>query len=80
MYAFLLQHNVSYYVNKDTPMFSTSLGVSKAFDRTNHNLLFTKLINCGVPMCIRLMVSWNMATQMMRSICLSDAFTRQGVH
>ena len=35
-----LQQTVSYYVNKDTPVFSAFLDASKAFDRTNHNLLF----------------------------------------
>ena len=33
---------VSYYVNKETPVFSAFLDASKAFDRTNHNLLFAK--------------------------------------
>jgi len=31
----------------------------KTFDRTNHNLMFAKLIKCNVPMCIaRLLMSW----------------------
>jgi len=33
------------HVSKDTPVFSAFLHASKAFDRTNHNLLFAKLIN-----------------------------------
>jgi len=50
---------MSYYVNKDTPVFSAFLDSAKAFDRTNHNLLFAKLIKCNVPMCIvRLLLSW----------------------
>ena len=50
---------MSYYVSKDTPVFSAFLDVSKAFDRTYHNLLFAKLINRNVPMCIvRLLMSW----------------------
>jgi len=57
--CFLLQQNVSYYVNKDTPVFSAFLDASKAFDRTNHNLLFAKLIKRNVAMCIvRLLLSW----------------------
>ena len=56
---FLLKQTVSYYVNKDTPVFLAFLAASKAFDRTNHNLLFAKLIKRNVPMCIaRLLLSW----------------------
>ena len=52
MCIFLLKQTVSYYVNKDIPVFSASLDASKTFDRTNHNLLFAKLIKRNVPMCI----------------------------
>ena len=59
MCIFLLKETVSYYVNKDTPVFSAFLDASKAFDRTNHNQLFAKLIKRNVPMCIvRLLLSW----------------------
>ena len=59
MCIFLLKQTVFYYVSKDTPVFSASLDASKAFDRTNHNLLFAKLIKRNVPMCIvRLLLSW----------------------
>ena len=58
MRIFLLKQTVSYYVNKGTPVFSAFLDASKAFDRTNHNLLFAKLIKRNVPMCIvRLLLS-----------------------
>ena len=50
---------VSYYVSKDIPVFSAFLDASKAFDRTNHNLLFAKLIQRNVPVCIvRRLLSW----------------------
>ena len=40
-------------------VFSAFLDASKAFDRTNHNLLFAKLIKRNVPMCIvRLLLCW----------------------
>ena len=59
MCIFLLKQTVSYYVNKETPVFSAFLDASKAFDRPNHNLLFAKLIKRNVPMCIvRLLLSW----------------------
>jgi len=50
---------MSYYVSKDTPVFSAFLGASKAFDKTNHNLLVANLIMRNVPMCIvRLLLNW----------------------
>jgi len=59
MCNFLLKQTVSYYVNKDTLVFSAVLGVSKAFNRANHNLLFAKLIKHNVPTgIIRLLLSW----------------------
>jgi len=65
MRIFLLKQTVSYYVNKGTPVFSAFLDASKAFDRTNHNLLFAKLIKRNVPMCIvRLLLSWFHASKM----------------
>jgi len=40
-------------------MFSAFLNASKAFDRTNHKLLFAKLSKRNVPMyIIRLLLSW----------------------
>ena len=59
MCIFFLKQTVSYYVSKHTPVFSAFLDASKAFDRTNHNLLFAKLIKHNVPMSIaRLLLSW----------------------
>jgi len=40
-------------------VFSAFLDASKAFDRTNHNLLFAKPITRNVPMgIVRLLLSW----------------------
>ena len=65
MCIFLLKQTVSYYVSKDTPVLSAFLDATKAFDRTNHNLLFAKLIKRNVPMCIvRLLLSWYMQQTM----------------
>ena len=56
---FLLKQTVSYYVSKDTPVFSAFSDASKAFDRTNHNLLFAKLIKRNVPIClVRQLLGW----------------------
>ena len=50
---------MSYYSCKDTPLFSPFLYASKAFDRTNHNLLFAKLMKRNVPMgIVRLLLGW----------------------
>jgi len=40
----LRKQTVSYYVSKDNPVFSAFVDASKVFDKTNHNLLFAKLI------------------------------------
>jgi len=45
----LLKQPVSYYVTKDTPVFSAFLDASKAFDRINHKLLFAKIIKRNAP-------------------------------
>jgi len=59
MCIFLLKQTVSYYVKKDTPVISAFLDASKVFDKTNHNLLFAKLIKRNVPMrIVRLLLSW----------------------
>jgi len=56
---FSTKQTVSYYVNKDNSVFSVFLDATKAFDRTNHNLLFVKVIKRNVPMCkVRLLLSW----------------------
>jgi len=49
MCILLLKQTVSYYVSKDTPVFSAFLDASKTFEETNHNLLFAKLIKRNVP-------------------------------
>ena len=57
---------VSYYVNQNSPVFSTFLDASKAFDRVNHKLLFKKLSNRNVPACfVRLLTYWY-STQCMK--------------
>jgi len=40
---FLFRQTVSYDANKGTPVFAAFLDKSKAFDRTNYNLVFAEL-------------------------------------
>jgi len=59
MCVFLLKQIVSHNVNKRTLMFADFLDAYKVFPRTNHNLLFTKLIERNVSTCIvRLLAIW----------------------
>ena len=59
VFCYLIKQTVSYYLNKDTPVFSAFLNASKALDRTNRNLPFAKLIKRNVPMCmVKLLMSW----------------------
>ena len=58
--VFLYKQAISYYVNQNSPVFSTFLNASKAFDRVNHKLLFKKLSNRNVPTCfVRLLAYRN---------------------
>ena len=64
--VFLYKQAVSYYVNQNSPVFSTFLDASKAFDRVNHKLLFKKLSNRNIPACfVRLLAYWY-STQYMK--------------
>ena len=64
--VFLCKQAVFYYVNQKSPVFSTFLDASKAFDRVNHKLLYKKLSNRNVPACfVRLLAYWN-STQCMK--------------
>ena len=49
--VFLLKQLLQYYVNKSTKVFAAVLAGSKAFYRTKHNLLFTKLMYLCVYLC-----------------------------
>ena len=51
MCILLLKQTASYYVNEDTPVYAAFLYASKAFDRTNHNVLFAKLIKRAMYLC-----------------------------
>ena len=84
----LYKQAVFYYVNQNSPIFSTFLDTSKAFDRVNYKLLFKKLSNHNVPAWfVRLLAYWY-STQCMKvrwGNVSSSPFTvsrgvRQGVY
>ena len=56
---FALRSTVDYFVNEGSKVYVTFLDCTKAFDRISHFGLFTKLINCGFPLCYLLcLIYW----------------------
>ena len=56
---FLLKQAVLYYLSKGSPVFSAYLDASKAFDITNQNLQFAKLIKHNLLMgIVSMLMSW----------------------
>jgi len=54
----ILKETVAYYLNKGSPVLSTFLDVSKAFDRVNYYKLFRLFIRCDLPACtIRVLIN-----------------------
>ena len=50
---------IDYYKNKNTTVFVTFLDASKAFDRVNYWMLFSKLIDKNLPLFfVKLLVFW----------------------
>ena len=49
MCVFILKELVRYYIEHGSCMYVTYLDASKAFDRVNHQKLFSKLIEAGAP-------------------------------
>ena len=50
---------IDYYKKRNTTVFVTFLDASKAFDRVNYWMLFSKLIDKNVPLFIvKLLVFW----------------------
>ena len=49
---YTLKEFIDYYKSRGTPVYVTFLDASKAFDRSDHWLLFNKMIKKGVPLFI----------------------------
>ena len=59
MCVFILKELVRYYIEHGSCMYVTYLDASKAFDRVNHQKLFSKLIEAGAPRwCVRILCHW----------------------
>lgn len=59
MCIYALKEIVGKYLNLNSSVFLCFIDATKAFDRVNHHMLFTKLINRGVPTyLIRILVFW----------------------
>ena len=55
----LLKELVRYYIEHGSCMYVTYLDASKAFDRVNHQKLFSKLIEASAPRwCVRILCHW----------------------
>lgn len=56
---FTVNKVVNYFIERDSTVNMCCLDISKAFDSINHNLLFVKLIDRGVPLCfVRVLCNW----------------------
>ena len=81
-----LKSIVSRYINRGSAVFGCLLDASKAFDLVNHEVLFHKLVERGLPLpVVRFLSSWYRDQQMCvrwgrsfsRSFCVSNG-VRQG--
>jgi hypothetical protein len=59
MCIFTLKEIINFYLCNGSPVYICCLDASKAFDKLNHWLLFTKLIKRGInPLFVRILVFW----------------------
>ena len=55
----VLKETINFYINQSSNVYTCFLDASKAFDRTNHFSLFSKLLKRGVPgYVVRILAFW----------------------
>ena len=54
-----LKSKIDYFTSRGSNVFAAFLDCTKGFDRVNHDGIFIKLIQRGVPLCIIDLVKWN---------------------
>ena len=75
---FVLNETVDYFTRHGSTVFVTFLDCSKAFDKVPHKVLYSKLIERGVPLCfINLLIYWlsNLSSRVRWQSAFSDSFT-----
>ena len=73
----VVKNVVSHYIHNGSSVYGCFLDASKAFDLVDHNLLFKKLFDCGLPpVVVRLLSSWYSSQEccVRWGTCLSSSF------
>jgi len=65
MCVFALKQTIDYYMSMSSPMYICYIDASKAFDRINFKVLFTKLLTRGIPsIFVRFLSVWYCTQQL----------------
>ena len=73
----VVKNVVSHYIHSGSSVYGCFLDASKAFDIVDHNTLFKKLLDCGLPpLVVRLLSSWysSQECRVRWGTCLSSSF------
>ena len=77
MCSYVVQETIEYFNSRGSPVYACFLDASKAFDRVDHDILFSILRKRGLnPMILRLLEFWyrNLTARVRWSGVLSDEF------